>query len=172
MRALIFIVSVLSLVASARAAEEPKPQVLTFPVNREPVEVDNSFANRNPFYKQRAGAFYDTKYVSYSAAQLFDLARIRPEQMIGTLDSMRAFVFEYLDYYVRGDGKITEAQRQECVTRMDGRFKTLLDEIQFKVYQIWRDDISGKVNTLAFLIQPSPEKPPPRNQLITQNDGA
>ncbi len=75
--------------------------MLTFPVNREPVDVDNSFANLNPFYKQRAGAFYDTKYVFYSAAQLFDRARIRPEQMIGTLDSMRAFVFDFLDYYVR-----------------------------------------------------------------------
>ncbi|MEI6236463.1 MAG: hypothetical protein WCT04_25685 [Planctomycetota bacterium] len=166
MRILIFIVSVLGLVASARAAEEPKPKVLTFPVNREPVEVDNSFDHLNPFYKQRSGAYYDIHYVSPAATRLFDLARIRPEQMVGTLDSLRAFVFDYLDFTVRGDGKITEAQRQECMIRMDGRFKTLLDEFQYKVYQIWRDDSTGSVNALAFIMRSPPEIPPNKAPLV------
>ncbi|MCE9519197.1 MAG: hypothetical protein K8R87_06575 [Verrucomicrobia bacterium] len=157
MRTLMLIATVFILDGCGGDADHPKSKILTFPVNREPVEVENSFAKDNPFYKQRAGAFYDTKYVSYSAAQLFDLARVRPDQMTGTLDSMRAFVYDWLDFYVRGGGKITDDQRQECVSRMDERFKALLDEKQFKLYQKWRDDTSGKLNTLEFLINQGPK---------------
>lgn len=153
---LVFILAVAGLLATAHAADTSKPRMMTFPVNRDPVDVDNEFSRNNPFYKQGAGAFYDTTYVSFSAAQLFDLAHLRPEQMPGALDSIRAFVFDYLDFYVRGNGKITDEQRRTCVVRMDQRFKLLLDDIQYKIYKIWRNDTSGKVNTLNFLIRPDP----------------
>lgn len=154
------IASILCINGLAVGVDESKSPILTFPVNRDPVAVDNAFAQLNPFYKQRAGSFYDTKYVSFSAAQLFELARIRPEQMPGTLDSLRAFVFDYLDCYVRGDGRISADHQSECVAQMNGRFKALLDDFQYKVYEIWRDDTSGRVNTLHFLIQSTPQPVP------------
>lgn len=119
------------------------------------VRNERSFSELNPHYKERAGAFYDIKYVSPSAEALFKIADVRPEQMRETLNILRAFVYEWLDAYVEGNGSILEAQVQECIRKMDSRFDALFDDLQRKQYRIWRDDASGKHNQLRFLMSPS-----------------
>lgn len=124
-----------------------------FPVDRSAVDVDNEFNRRDPFYKQRAGAFYDYKYVAPSAEALIRIAQIRPEQMPGTLDALRAFVYEWLDAYVRGNGGISRVELETCIARMDERFDLLLDSpSQRKLYRAWRQDDS---NQLGFLMSMS-----------------
>ncbi|WP_372723555.1 hypothetical protein [Novipirellula sp.] len=125
-------------------------RLIVFPVDRSIVDVDNEFSQNNPFYKQRAGAFYEIKYVGPSAEALFRIAAVRPEQMPGTLDALRAFVYEWLDAYVRGNGAIDPADRNTCVARLDQRFDSLFDSgLQRKLYRVWRDDES---NQLRFLM--------------------
>lgn len=124
-----------------------------FHVDRSVVDVDNEFNRRDPFFKQRAGAFYDYKYVAPSAEALIRIAQIRPEQMPGTLDALRAFVYERLDAYVRGNGSISRTELESYIARMDERFDLLLDSpLQRKLYRVWRDDDS---NQLRFLMDMS-----------------
>ncbi len=137
-----------------------------FPVDRSVVDVDNEFNRLNPFYKQRAGAFYDYTYVAPSAEALIRIAQIRPEQMPGALDALRAFVYERLDAYVRGNGSISRTELETCIARMDERFDLLLDSpLQRKLYRVWRDDDSNQLGFLMAMsgttrIATSPPRPP------------
>ncbi len=124
-------------------------KLVVFPVDRSIVDVDNEFSQNNPFYKQRAGAFYEIKYVGPSAESLFRIAAVRPEQMPGTLDALRAFVYDWLDAYVRGNGAIDPADRNTCAARLDQRFDSLFDSgLQRKLYRVWRNDESNKLRFL------------------------
>jgi len=130
-------------------ADAPR-KLVEFPVDRSIVNIDNEFSRNNPFYKQRAGAFYEIKYVAPSAEALFRIADVQPEQMPGTLDALRAFVYDWLDAYVRGNGAIGPTELATCVARLDKRFDSLFDStLQRKLYQVWWDDESNK---LRFLI--------------------
>ena len=42
---------------------------------------------------------------------------------------------------------------------MNSKFRQLLSPIQYKIYEIWRDDDSGEVNSLNFLILRDFEEP-------------
>lgn len=140
----------LAIIGASSALANGQQPVREFPVDRSVVDVDNEFNRLNPFYKQRAGAYYDYTYVAPSAEALIRIAQIRPEQMPGTLDALRAFVYEWLDAYVRGDGSISRVQLETCIARMDERFDLLLDSpVQRKLYGVWRDDDS---NQLRFLM--------------------
>jgi hypothetical protein len=137
-----------------------------FPVDRSAVNVDNEFNRRDPFYQQRAGAFYDDKYVAPSAEALIRIAQIRQEQIPGTRDALRAFVYEWLDAYVRGNGGISRIELETCIARMDERFDLLLDSpIQRKLYRVWRHDDSNQLGFLMSMsattrIATSPPRPP------------
>ncbi len=137
-------------------ADAPR-KLAEFSVDRSIVHIDNEFSRNNPFYKQRAGAFYEIKYVAPSAEALFRIADVRPEQMPGTLDALRAFVYEWLHEYVRGNGAIGRTELANCIARMDERFDSLFDSpLQRKLYRVWRDDES---NQLRFLmVSPGIEK--------------
>lgn len=115
-------------------------------------QANENFSELNPYYKDRAAAFYDIKYVSPSAEALFKIADVRPEQMRKALKILRSFVDEWLDAYVEGNGSITQMEVQKCVERMDSRFDALFDSLQRKQYRIWRDDDTGEFNKLRFLI--------------------
>lgn len=143
--------------------------VREFPVDRSVVNVDNDFNRRDPFYKQRAGAFYDTRYVGPSAEALIKIAQVRPEQMPGTLDALRAFVFEWLDTYVRGNGSISRPQLEQTIGRMDERFDLLLDSpLQRKLYRVWKDDDSNQLGFLMIFSQTArPAVSPPRPPACT-----
>lgn len=123
-------------------------------------EAGGQFSKLNPHYKDRAGVFYDIRYVSPSAEALFKIADIRPDQMRRTMEILRRFVDEWLDFYVGGEGAITEAEVARCVRRMDERFDELLDDLQRRQYRIWRDDATGEHNHLRFLMMAHPSVGP------------
>lgn len=130
-------------------AETPR-RLVEFSVDRSVVDIDNDFSRNNPYYKQRAGAFYEIKYVAPSAESLFKVAHVRPEQMPGTLDALRAFVYEWLDRYTRGNGSVAATERAQCVARLDERFDALFDTpMQRQQYRTWRD---SEANKLRFLM--------------------
>ncbi len=63
---------------------------------------------------------------------------------------LRAFVYQWLDEYVRGNGAIGATELENCIARMDERFDLLFDSpLQRKLYRVWRDDES---NQLRFLM--------------------
>ena len=124
----------------------------TFPVNNGSVDVDNLFAKQNPYHKQRAGTFYETEYLGFSAAKLIELLELDDAKRVGALDILRGFIYEWLDFKVRDNGRITAEHHEEAVRSMDGKFERLLSTLEFKYYQVWRDDRTGKLNTLSFLI--------------------
>ena len=129
---------------------DTQSQIIEFHVDRSVVDIDNAFSRNNPYYKQRAGAFYEIKYVSPAAESLFKLADVGPEQMSGTLDALRAYVYEFLDAYVRADGTVTAAELAKCLARMDKRFNALFDtRLQRMRYREWRDD---GANPLGFIM--------------------
>ena len=140
------------LTSRAETRIEPLPEVPTFPVNNGPVDVENSFTKLNPYYKQRAGTFYETEYLGFSAAKLFKLLDLDNAKRVGALDILRGFIYEWLDFNVRDNGRITTEHCEEAVKSMNSKFERLLSPLQFKVYQVWRDDGTGEVNTLYFLI--------------------
>ena len=84
------------------------PEVPSFPVDTGKVDVDNDFSLRDPYFKQRAGSFYETEHLGFSARKLFELADIQNQKRPGTIDIIRGFIYEWIDYQVRGNGKITE----------------------------------------------------------------
>jgi len=118
----------------------------------EVAKAQPNFSSLNPYYKDRAGAYYDIKYVSPSAEALFKIADIRPDQMRQTLRILRQFIDEWLDAYVHGNGSISQSKVESCIRLMDLRFDELLDELQRKQYRIWRADASGDYNKLRFLM--------------------
>jgi hypothetical protein len=124
--------------------------VREFPVDRSVVQVDNEFSRLNPLFKQRAGVFYEAKYVGPSAMALIRDAQVEPEQMVGVMDSLRAFVYEYLDAMVRGNGTTSSADHAKCMARLDKRFEDLFPtKKQRALYRVWRD---SEDNTLGFLM--------------------
>ncbi len=133
--------------------------VREFPVDRSVVRVDNEFTRNNPFYKQRAGVFYEAEYVGPSTNALIRDAQVEPQQALGVMDSLRAFVYEYLDAYVRGNGSISPAEVAKCLARMEERFGVLFPtEKQRAFYRVWRD---SEDNKLGFLMFPLPRCPAP-----------
>jgi hypothetical protein len=140
------------LTVSAGTLIGPLPEVPTFPVNSGPVDVENSFTKANPYYKQRAGTFYETEYLGFSAAKLFELLDLDSAKRVGALDILRGFIYEWLDFSVRDNGRITAEHCEEAVKSMNSKFKTLLSPLELKIYQAWRDDGTGEVNKLYFLI--------------------
>jgi hypothetical protein len=148
MRALLATFAVVTCCGQSFA--DPPRKLVEFPVDRSVVDVDNEFSRNNPFYKQRAGAFYEIEYAAPSAASLIRIADVRPEQMPGTLDALRAFVYDWLDAYVRGNGAIGRTELANCTAKLDERFDLLFDSpLQRKLYRVWRNDES---NQLRFLM--------------------
>ncbi len=154
MKALTFFVIGL-LATSVTLAEtriEELPDVPTFPVNNGPVAIENDYTKQDPYYKQRAGTFYETEYLGFSAAKLFKLLDLENRKRVGALDILRGFIYDWLDFCVRDGGRITAEHHTEAATAMDAKFRRLLTPLQYKIYEVWRDDGTREVNTLYFLI--------------------
>jgi len=143
--------------ATAETRIEELPEVPTFPVNNGPVDVQNTFTKRNPYYKQGAGTFYETAYLGFSAAKLFKLVDLEFAKRVGGLDILRGFIYDWLDFDVRDNGRITVEHCEEAVKAMNAKFRRLLSPLQYKIYEVWREDDSGEVNTLSFLIHYDPK---------------
>jgi hypothetical protein len=141
------------LVANAEQRIEPLPEVPTFPVNNGPVNVENSFTKLNPYYKQRAGTHYETENLGFSAGKLFKLLDLEPARRVGALDIIRGYIYDWLDSNVRDNGRITAEHCADALNAMNSKFGRLLTPFQYKIYGLWRDDDTGEVNTLSFLIR-------------------
>lgn len=128
------------------------PEVPTYTVNVEAVDIQIKYNTRDPYYKQRTGSFYETDYLGFSAKRLFDLTDLEPRKRVGAPQIIRSFIYDWLNYKVRDDGNITQEHHDNCVNLMNSRFKQLLTPIQYKIYEVWRDDKTGEANTLHFLI--------------------
>ena len=137
--------------SSAETRVEELPEVPTFPVNNGPVHVDNDFAKGNPYFKQRAGTFYETEYLGTSAAKLFKILDLELPKRVGALDIIRGFIYDWLDFQVRDNGRITAEHHAEALSAMNEKFRRLLSPLQFKLYEVWRED--GTVNSLLFLMR-------------------
>ncbi len=153
----------LALLVSLSGCASPAPEATVGSFSsRQQVEVlpqtEANFSQLNPHYKDRAGVFYDIRYVSPSAEALFKIADIRPDQMRETMRILRLFVDEWLESYVEGNGAISPTEVERCVQRMDKRFDGLLNDLQRKQYRIWRDDSTGEHNKLRFLMSCPPTK--------------
>lgn len=151
------LVMLVSLSGCASPVPEAKTDVLSSHERVDPSpQARGSFSPLHPHYKDRAGVFYDIRYVSPSAEALFKIADIRPDQMRETMRFLRLFVDEWLDAYIEGDGSITSTDVARCVQNLDQRFDGRLDGLQRKQYRIWRDDDTGEYNKLRFLMSGLP----------------
>ena len=141
------------------------PEVPTYEANTGPVDAENDFTRGNPYFKQRAGATYEIDNLPFSAKALIKLVNIEPRKMVGTIQILRCYIYDWLDFQVRDNGKITKAHRIQALEAMNSRFKQLLSPIQYKIYEIWRDDESGEAsNGLAFLMHSYEETKPQKAQ--------
>jgi hypothetical protein len=140
---------------------EQLPEVPTFSVNNGPVDVENSFTASNPYFKQRAGTFYETEYLGFSAAKLFKILDLENGKRVGALDILRGFIYDWLDFQVRDNGRITAEHHAEALNAMNAKFQRLLSPLQFELYEVWRED--GTVNSLLFLIRYDTSSPQERD---------
>ena len=71
------------------------------------------------------------------------------------MEILRAFLYERLDAYVRGNGQISEIKLSETIERMEDRLKDIMTERQWTKYPAWKDDGAGK-NGFNFLLVTHP----------------
>jgi hypothetical protein len=120
----------------------------------ETLEPDNAFASNNPGYAERAGAFYEKEYLGKALDQLGAVVPLTDEQKLATRKILRAFVTDWLESYVSGDGHISNEDRERCLATMDAKFKGELSQAGYEAYLAWRKDETGGSNALAFLMNP------------------
>ena len=118
-------------------------------------EVDNQFSRENPNYKPRAASFYERKYLPSAADYLIEICDVDPALHPYLMEILRAFLYERLDAYVRGDGQISAINLSEVVERMEDRLKKILTTEQWAKYPKWKDDGTGN-NGFDFLLVPHP----------------
>lgn len=148
------IVTLLFCVNLSLRAEPPKRVEIDF----ESPAVDNDFSKSNPDYKQRAGSFYERKYLSGSAEYLFEVCSIEARQHPYVMEILRAYIYEWMDAYIKGDGKVSKEALSPIIHQMDTRLLDLMDERQREQFSTWRYSKTGK-NKLKFIMGDDPELP-------------
>ena len=128
-------------------------------INFESPAVDNEFTKLNPDYKERAGSFYERKYLPDSAEYLFEVCSIDPKLHPYVMEILRAFIYDWVDAYMRGNGRMSEDVRAPIVTKMEERLLALLDAGQRAQFPAWRYTKTGK-NKLKFIMGDGPKKLP------------
>lgn len=127
-----------------------------YPANTAPVEVDNAFARQNPGYKERAGKFYEKEYLDKAVEQLAEWASLSEEQVPVAQAILRAYIYDWLDAYVRGGGVVAPGQLERALSAMDERFQGELRDPQYEKYLKWRKEPTGAHNALRFLMREGP----------------
>jgi hypothetical protein len=120
----------------------------------ETLKSDNSFARNNPDYAERAGAFYEKEYLEKALEQMAAVVPLNDQQKPATRKILRAFVTDWLESYVSGDGHISKEDLERCLAAMDAKFKGELSQPGYEAYLTWRKDETGDKNVLAFLMNP------------------
>jgi len=146
---------VLCVIALALAGTGPSTAQPTTGEAKAPAErSDNSFASANPNYKERAGAFYEKEYLGKALDQLATAAELADEQKTAARKILRAFIDDWLENYVSGNGHISRENPARCLALMDERFQGELSQAGHEAYLAWRKDETGGNNALAFLMNP------------------
>jgi hypothetical protein len=142
----------------AWAADAPPEK---YPAQTEDPEVVNDFAKSNPGYKKRAGEFYEKEYLEDAVERLGRTAEFTAPDRAVAKAILRAFIYDWLDSTVRGNGQVPAEDLAKHLKRLDERFKSELNGAQYPKYLRWRNDRTGARNTLAFLMFPPPAEPAP-----------
>lgn len=116
--------------------------------------ADNAFAKANPGYKERAGGFYEKEYLGRALDQLATAAELTDEQKAAARTILTAFIYDWLESYVGGNGHISMVNLSRCLALMDERFQGELSQAGHRAYLAWRKDETGGKNALAFLMNP------------------
>jgi hypothetical protein len=117
-------------------------------------EVRNEFNRLNPGHREQAGAFYEREYLPKAAEQLAKAAGLGEKESAAARHALREFIYEWLESYVRGGGRIFGEDLEGCLSRMDGKMKSVLSPAAHTAYLAWRKDETGADNALKFLMRP------------------
>jgi len=127
-----------------------------YPANLAPVDVENDFAKANPEYKWRAGASYEKDCLDRAVVNLAKEADLDEKQAVAARAILRAFIYDWLDSYIRGNGSVGEEALKRHIALINERFLGELSPDQYAKYVAWRTDRTGARNPLAFLMPPPP----------------
>jgi len=125
-------------------------QPTRYQANIDAVNIDNKFNQRNPHFKQRAGAFYEITHIAKAAEQFFAYSKIKNQQKPLSLEILRAFSYDCLDSKVRSNGVLNATDHARHINTMDSRFRKLLNQNQFSSYLIWRNLKDRDQNAFEF----------------------
>jgi hypothetical protein len=119
-----------------------------------PNQEINDFQRANPGYRERAGTFYENEYLPGAAAGLARAAG-NPRLSEAARRLLRAFVYDWLDAYISGDGALNGAAHAAVLRRLDDRVReALCDDAAYARYLAWRRQAQGADNPLDFLMRP------------------
>ena len=133
---------------------EPPPRI---EIDFESPAVENDFTKQNPNYKERAGSFYEREYLPGSAEYLFEVCSIDAQLHPYVMEILRAFIYDWCDAYMRGNGGVSEEALEPIVTKMEERLLALMDAGQRERFPAWRHTKTGK-NKLKFIMGAGPKK--------------
>jgi len=139
-----------------KADARPRPRG-PYPPNLRPVEVENDFAKANPEYKWRTGASYERDYLGRAVATLAKGAGLSEKQTVAARAILRAFIYDWLDSTIRGNGSVSAGDLKKHLTLMDERFQGELAPAQYAKYLAWCKDRTGARNPLGFLMRRTPD---------------
>jgi hypothetical protein len=147
-----------AMVAAASALAAPAGPESRYPASTAPLKIDNDFTRANPDYKAKEGAKYETLELEVAAGQLAGFARLDTAKQSVAQAILRAFIYDYLDAKVFGNGTLTLQAFDKVVADMDSRFRKELSPEEFEKYLAWRTGPPYGGNSLALLMKlPSPD---------------
>jgi hypothetical protein len=150
---LLGVVLAVSCLSASAAAEEVADK---YPANLEPVEAINEFSRLNPSYKQRCGRFYEKAHLVKATEQLAELLKPSSEKTDYIRQILRAFIYDFLTFYMHDGGQISVDHHKTIVAAMDEKFRREFTPVQYEAYMVWRDNSDGS-NSMAFLTMPRAE---------------
>lgn len=111
----------------------------------------NEFARSNPAYKKRAGEFYEQEYLGRAVEQLA-AAGLTAGEKAAAEAILRAYIYDWLDAFVRADGKMTAQNLERLLRLTDERFRGELNDAKYAAYLAWRGEKSEADNAMRFLM--------------------
>jgi len=130
--------------------EEASVVMERYPANIEPINISNDLLRLNPHYKERAASAYEVANLGKAAGQLFVYCKMDIEKQPLAIEILRAFIYDWADFYVRNNGPRDDKLFIPIKKTMDERFEKLLSSEQFKLYKEWCN-FSRDKNDLEFL---------------------
>lgn len=107
----------------------------------------SAFRKGNPGYVERAGRFYEEKYLPAALDQLARAASLSRKEKAAAKGHLKVFIHEWLEAFVGHGAEGLGGEIPDILGRLDNRFRGLLDGKRFERYRAWR----GESNALGFL---------------------